>query len=90
VYEGFVAVAVPLVGLITTVAIVPNSGFKVASTDAAPKSCMKFRVRLPFFNPPILVRQPEPKAVVSKSSASKANSTELRFEEKSEPLMVTE
>jgi hypothetical protein len=38
VYEGFVALTADEVGEITTVPIVPKSGYKVASTAAAAKS----------------------------------------------------
>jgi hypothetical protein len=40
VYDGFVADTVAEVGTITTVATVLNNGNRVASTDAAPKSCI--------------------------------------------------
>jgi hypothetical protein len=90
VYEGFVAVVVPDVGLITTVAAVLSSGYKVASTDAAPKSCMKESVREPDFKPPIRVRHSPPNAVVSKSSLSMESSALLRDVEKDVPLMLIE
>jgi hypothetical protein len=40
VYEGFVLFTVPEVGTITTVAKVLSNGYKVASTEDEPKSCM--------------------------------------------------
>jgi hypothetical protein len=88
VYEGFVAVTVPDVGVITTVAAVLISGYKVASTDAAPKSCMKERVTEPDFKPPIRVRHSPPKAVVSRSSDSMLSSALFRDVEKLVPFTV--
>jgi hypothetical protein len=75
------------VGLITTVALLPKSGYNVASTEAAPKSCIKFKVIDPDFKPAILVLHSPPNAVVSKSSAERVNSTELRLVEKFVPLI---
>jgi hypothetical protein len=40
VYEGLVAVTEPEVGTITTVAKVLSNGYRVASTEDEPKSCM--------------------------------------------------
>ena len=88
VYAGLVVPIELEVGLITTVALDPNNGYSVASTDAAPKSCMKFKVNVPCFKPAILVLHSPPNAVVSKSSASSANSTELRLVANEDPLMV--
>jgi hypothetical protein len=90
VYEGFVAVTVPDVGLMTTVAAELSSGYKVASTDAAPKSCMKESVREPDFKPPIRVRHSPPNAVVSRSSLSMLSSALFKFVEKDVPLMLIE
>jgi hypothetical protein len=89
-YAGLVAVVVPEVGLMTTVAAVLSSGYKVASTDAAPKSCMKARVTDADFRPPIRVRHSPPNAVVSRSSLSIESSTLLRDVEKDVPLMLIE
>jgi hypothetical protein len=88
VYEGFVAVTVPDVGVITTVAAVLISGYKVASTDAAPKSCMNERVTEADFKPPIRVRHSPPNAVVSRSSDSMLSSALFKFVEKFVPLTV--
>jgi hypothetical protein len=90
VYEGFVAVVVPDVGLITTVAAVLSSGYKVASTDAAPKSCMKESVSDADFNPPIEVLHSPPKDVVSRLSDSMLSSALFKFVEKDVPFMLIE
>jgi hypothetical protein len=90
VYEGFVEVTVPDVGLMTTVAAVLSSGYKVASTDAAPKSCMKESVREPDFNPPMRVRHSPPNAVVSRSSLSMLSSALFRDVENDVPFTLIE
>jgi hypothetical protein len=87
-YEGFVLVTEPDVGVITTVAAVLISGYKVASTDAAPKSCMNERVTEADFKPPIRVRHSPPNAVVSRSSDSMLSSALFKFVEKFVPLTV--
>ena len=63
-YDGFVAETVDDVGTTTTVAKVLSNGNRVASTDAAPKSCIKDNVMDPLFNPPIRSRNVPPNAVV--------------------------
>jgi hypothetical protein len=89
VYEGLVAATVAEVGVMTTVAAVLKSGNRVASTDEAPKSWLKFRVIEPDCRPPVTVRQVEPKAVVSTSSLDSDRSTEVSDDERLVPLTVT-
>jgi hypothetical protein len=88
VYDGLVADTEPDVGTTTTVATVFSNGNKVASTDAAPKSCINESVIDPLFKPPILDRKSEPKAVVSMSSLSIESSTLFKFVEKLVPLTL--
>ena len=88
VYEGLVEDTVPEVGTTTTVASVLNNGNSVASIEAAPKSCMNESVTEPDFRPPTRDLHSDPKAVISKSSDSNANSTLFKFVEKLLPLIV--
>jgi hypothetical protein len=62
---GFVDDTVAEVGLTTTVALVPSSGYSTESMAAAPKSWWNSRVIEPVCSPAIDVRKVAPKAVVS-------------------------
>jgi hypothetical protein len=88
-YAGFDDVTEPEVGVTTTVAFVPSSGYKIESSAPAAKSWWNSRVIEPDFSPAILVRHSEPNAVVSCSSISIGSSTEASDELTVPPLMVT-
>jgi hypothetical protein len=83
-----VADTVPLVGLITTVAWVPSSGNRVASTEAAAKSWWKSRLRLASFRPPMRLLKVLPKDVTSCSSEVMSRVAAAKLELNDVPLIV--
>lgn len=87
-YVGLVAEMVPAVGLIVTVAWVPSSGNRVASTEADAKSWWKSKLRLASFSPPIRLRNELPNAVTSCSSEVMSRVAAAKLVLKDVPLIV--